>query len=83
MKKLLNLVSLIFLVCLVLLTAACTKRNLKQQAMACDCPPVAAKPETILTPEPQSELKSAIVTADYALLKPAQWSDIDGLSSDD
>ena len=77
------------LVCVLLLTVSCAKHNVKPVATNCDCTnqnsrqnngnnlPIAI-PET---PTSNTDIKPA--TPDYALLKPAKWEDIDGLTSDD
>ena len=74
------------LICLILLTISCAKRNVKPVAVNCDCAKATeSKLKTEPTSEPTTEPKSAslIITPDYALLKPASWQDIDGLSTDD
>ena len=67
------------LVCMLLLTVSCANRSLKPEAANCSCNQVSSLPE----PKPITETKVSSITPDYALLKPAQWSDIDGFSTDD
>jgi membrane-bound lytic murein transglycosylase A len=75
---------LLILVCLVLLTASCAKKNVKPAqggAQNCDC-----KTSPIQLPDSakaNGDTKPTTPTPDYALLKPANWNDIDGYASDD
>jgi len=73
MKKIFLLLLLIFL------TASCAKRNLKPNLPSCNCPSEAPVAETKPTEKPTEPVK----IADYSLLKPAKWEDIDGLLEDD
>lgn len=83
----------LILVCVVLLTVSCAKKNVKptpNNAQTCDCAQTAKPSETAPiqlpdSPKNNGELKPAtpIPTLDYALLKPANWSDIDGFAEDD
>ena len=72
-----------------LLTVSCTKRNVKpspQKSMqTCDCAQQTAPIQPPDTTKSNGETKPAtpIITPDYALLKPAAWSDIDGFAEDD
>jgi len=77
------------LFCVILLTASCATRNVKpevsQAAKTCDC---AQQTASIQQPDSQKQnVDTKTVTpiniADYALLKSASWSDIDGFSEDD
>ncbi len=83
----------LILVCVVLLTVSCAKKNVKpipNNAQNCDCAQ-AAKPNEIApiqlpdSPKTKGEIKPTTLTStlDYALLKPANWSDIDGFAEDD
>ena len=77
------------LFCLILLTASCATRNVKPQAQqatkACDCAQQAAAIQQPDSQKPNIDTKAVtpINTPDYALLKSASWSDIDGFSEDD
>jgi membrane-bound lytic murein transglycosylase A len=73
------------LVCLVLLTVSCASQNLKSESQksvqTCDCSKQNASPDSTKS---NVDIKPAtIITPDYALLKPAVWSDIDGFTEDD
>ena len=74
---------LIFL--LILFTASCAKHNIKPNLPSCNCPPSTQISEGT----PPSEVKPTekptepAKIADYSLLKPAKWEDIDGLQADD
>lgn len=61
-----------------LLTFSCSKRNVKPAIANCDC---AKSTEPEIAPE--SKTISTIITPDYAQLKQAQWTDVDGFSADD
>ncbi|HSF70780.1 MAG TPA: hypothetical protein VLA25_00665, partial [Methylotenera sp.] len=67
-----------FIIFVVLLAVSCSKANVKHvpqpKISDCDC--------TQQTPPPVEQTKP-VITQDYALLKPAQWEDIDGFSEDD
>ena len=69
------------LVCMLLLTVSCAKRNVKPVAASCDCNQVTSSPEPKPTTDPK--IISSSITPDYALLKPASWQDIDGFTTDD
>ena len=82
----------LILVCMVLLTVSCAKKNVKpakQSVQNCDCAQPAKSTELPVqlpdSPKANSELKPTIVisTPDYALLKPANWAEIDGFAEDD
>jgi membrane-bound lytic murein transglycosylase A len=83
----------LILVCVVLLTVSCAKKNVKptpNSAQNCACAQ-AAKPNEIVptqlpdSPKTNGEIKPTTLTStpDYALLKPANWNDIDGFAEDD
>jgi len=72
-------------VSLVLLTVSCGNRNLKPEVQksvqTCDCTQQTASPDTTKS---NVDIKpTTIITPDYALLRPAVWSDIDGFTEDD
>ena len=69
------------LICLLLLTVSCAKRNVKPVVASCDCNQVTPLPE----PKPSTDPKTipSSITPDYALLKAASWQDIDGFTTDD
>ena len=77
------------LVCVLLITVSCAKHNVKPVNTNYDCTNQNSRqnssnnlPIAILdTPPNNTEIKPT--TPDYALLKPAKWEDIDGLTSDD
>ena len=77
------------LVCVLLLAVSCAKRNVRPVAASCDCTQQNTRnnlPNPIPETNPSNtDIKPAtpVNTADYALLKPAKWEDIDGLISDD
>jgi membrane-bound lytic murein transglycosylase A len=83
----------LILVCVLLLSVSCTKNNVRQAAVNCDCTNQNSRQNTsnnLPIPIPEappsnSDVKptTPINTPDYALLKPAKWEDIDGLTSDD
>ncbi len=72
---------------------ACAKKNVKNTALVrpaasnikCDCA-VITPSEQISEPKPNdanpAESKEATKTADYSLLKPAKWDEVDGLNQD-
>ncbi len=76
------------LICVLLFSVSCAKRNVRPVAASCDCTNQNSQQNSgnnlpITTPEMlpnNTEIKP--VTPDYALLKPAKWEDIDGLTSD-
>ncbi len=81
----------LILVCMALVTVSCTKKNVKttqQTEQHCDC----AQPAKVVDTSPIQLPEAAKVnieklpnttSAEYTLLKPAQWSDIDGFAQDD
>jgi membrane-bound lytic murein transglycosylase A len=78
----------LILVCLVLLTVSCTKRNIKPApngGQSCDCTQKTLPNQLPGSSKNNAEVKptTPINTPDYALLKPASWSDINGLVEDD
>ncbi|MES2500369.1 MAG: MltA domain-containing protein, partial [Pseudomonadota bacterium] len=85
---------LIGLVLLVILTTSCGEKNAKPVVVkpslpACNCPqqPIQLPPATQtgkLEPTPESIIvKPDSKLADYSLLKPANWEEVDGLMQDD
>ena len=74
---------------MVLVTVSCAKRNVKpspqKSVTTCDCAQQTALAQPPDTTKSNGETKPAapIITPDYALLKPAAWSDIDGFAEDD
>jgi membrane-bound lytic murein transglycosylase A len=79
----------LILICVLLLTISCTKNNVRQAAANCDCNNQNSNNNLPIpipeAPPSNSDVKptTPINTPDYALLKPAKWEDIDGLTSDD
>ena len=81
------------LFCIILVTASCAKKNVKpaqQTTQNCDCTQPAKASETapIQLPEASKpavddKASTPVNTADYALLKPVNWRDIDGFAEDD
>ena len=81
------------LFCMVLLTVSCAKKNVKptqQTTQNCDCTQSAKPSEKVPiqlpeAPKPAVDDKAStpVNTADYALLKPVSWRDIDGFAEDD
>ncbi len=77
------------LVCMLLLTVSCANRNVKPVTTSCDCTNQNSRQNSgnklpIAIPEaPPSNADIKPATPDYALLQPAKWEDIDGLTSDD
>ena len=81
------------LFCMVLLTVSCAKKNVKptqQTTQNCDCTQSAKPSEKapIQLPEASKpavddKASTPVNTADYALLKPVNWRDIDGFAEDD
>ena len=82
----------LILVCMVLLTVSCAKKNLKpaqQSVQNCDCAQL-VKPTLLPGQLPDSPKANGETqptkptsTAQYALLKPSQWDNIDGFAEDD
>ena len=74
---------------MVLVTVSCAKRNVKpspqKNVTTCDCTQQTTPAQPPDTTKSNGEIKPAapIITPDYALLKPAAWSDIDGFAEDD
>jgi membrane-bound lytic murein transglycosylase A len=83
----------LILICVLLLTISCAKKNVKPSAnstQTCDCTQTAKPSETAPIQLPDSSKTNGntkpaapLSTPDYAFLKPANWSDIDGFSDDD
>jgi membrane-bound lytic murein transglycosylase A len=83
----------LILVCIVLFTASCAKKNVKltsNSTQNCVCTQTVKSSEMAPiqlpdSPKNNSDSKptATISMPDYALLKPAIWSDIDGLAEDD
>ena len=78
------------LLLLILLIASCSKRMVKPAQVPCTCPPVQTQTgESLPIQLPEGtkpdEVKPIEPTkiADYSLLKPAKWQDVDGLLEDD
>ena len=69
------------LICLLLLTVSCAKRNVKPVAANCDCNQVTPLPEPKPITDPKTTLSS--IEPDYALLKATSWQDVDGFTTDD
>ena len=81
----------LILICILLVTVSCAKKNVKptqQTAQNCDC----AQPVKVVDAPPiqlpenakaNVEKLANTTSAEYALLKLAQWSDIDGFAQDD
>jgi membrane-bound lytic murein transglycosylase A len=67
-----------FIIFVVLLTVSCSKANVKHapQPISSNCDCTQQTPLTVEQTKP-------VITQDYALLKPAQWEDVDGFSEDD
>jgi membrane-bound lytic murein transglycosylase A len=83
----------LILICLVLLTSSCAKRNVKPVQVGvqkCDCvqpsKPIEA-PSVQLPDTPKSTVDTKpvqpVIMPDYAFLKSANWSDIEGFTEDD
>ena len=80
------------LICVLLLSVSCAKRNVRPVAASCDCTNQNSQQNTgnnLPIPQPETPLSNSdtkptvpLNTPDYALLKPAKWEDIDGLTSD-
>lgn len=76
------------------LTVSCAKRNVKPTmptppatsvTQKCDCTKQTVPVPAPSAPQSGSDIKPlppAVITPDYALLKPAQWEDIDGVLED-
>ena len=74
--------------------AACSKKNVKP-VIAKPTPPAVCACPTTATPSPvqlpdsrpmdtkPTDVKSEPKVADYSLLKPAKWEEVDGFSQDD
>ncbi len=83
----------LILICLVLLTSSCAKRNVKPVQVGvqkCDCvqpskPIVAPSVQLPDTPKSTVDTKPVqpVIMPDYAFLKSANWSDIEGFTEDD
>ncbi|MGB7816712.1 MAG: murein transglycosylase A [Methylotenera sp.] len=79
----------LILVCVVLVTVSCAKHNVKPEvqksAPTCDCTQQTTSIQPPDTSKSNVETKptTPAITPDYALLKPAIWSDLDGFAEDD
>ena len=76
------------LLLLVLFTVSCAKRNIKPNILGCNCPPTQTNelppiqlPDGAKPPDIKSGGSTKI--AEFSLLKPANWQDLDGFSEDD
>ena len=90
MKKTATLFIVMLVVCIL---PACANKNVKAieplqpslSAAKCDCATVATvqttAPKTVETKP--ADAKEIVKIADYGLLKPAKWEDVDGLDQDD
>jgi membrane-bound lytic murein transglycosylase A len=71
------------LVCISFLSVACVKQTIKPEpksAKNCDCVQQTPLPDTSKPEQPSAK---PIITPDYALLKPANWQELDGFLTDD
>ena len=74
---------------MVLVTVSCAKRNVKpspqKSVTTCDCAKQTVPTQPPDTTKANGETKpvTPIIMPDFALLKPAAWSDIDGFAEDD
>lgn len=73
---------------LVLFTVSCAKRNIKPNISGCNCPPTQTNelppiqlPDGAKSPDIKPNGSTKI--AEFSLLKPANWQDLDGFSEDD
>ena len=82
----------LILIFLILVTASCAKKYIKpaqQSIQNCDCAHLAKSAESPVplpdSPNANGEIKSTVVISvtDYALLKPASWTKVDGFIEDD
>ncbi len=79
----------LILVCVVLVTVSCAKRNVKpvvqKSVQTCNCTQQTMPIQLPDTTKSNVDTKpvTPIITSDYALLKPVIWSDIDGFTEDD
>ena len=92
MAKLGSMQNILVLIFVVLSTASCAKKNVRpaqQNVKNCDCIQVAKPTESPVqlpdSPKAVGEIKPTTVVSapDYALLKPANWAEIDGFAEDD
>ena len=93
MAKLGSMQKYLVLIFVILVTASCANKNVKsaqQNRQTCDCaqPAKASESPPVQlpdSPKANGEIKSTTVisTADYALLKPASWTEVDGFTEDD
>lgn len=72
---------------MVLVTASCAKQKVKPvaQKSTCDCTKQTAPVQLPDSAKPNGDARptAPIITPDFALLKPAGWSDVDGFAEDD
>ena len=80
----------LILACVLLLTVSCTKQNVKpltqDNTINCDCKQQGNHSPIQLPNTQQTNSEKPTIpsnTPDFALLKPAKWEDIDGLTTDD
>ncbi len=78
----------LILVCVILSTVSCAKRNIKPTPVSvqnCDCTQQTLPTQLPGLSKTNAEVKptTPINTADYALLKPVNWGDINGFVEDD
>lgn len=81
----------LLLLCVLLMTVACSKRVVKSEKPLCDCPPPVEIGTSELPPIQLPNIETSATTqpvetsntTQYDLLKPANWQDLDGLLVDD
>ena len=92
MAKLDSMQKFLVLIFVILVTVSCAKKNVKpaqQSVQNCDCAQLVKPSESPVqlpdSPKTNGEIKSTTVisTPDYALLKPANWTEVDGFAEDD
>ena len=92
MAKLGSMQKILVLIFVILVTVSCAKKNVKpaqQSVQNCDCAQLAKPTESPVqcpdSPKTNGEIKSSTIinTPDYALLKPANWTEVDGFAEDD
>ena len=83
---------ILVLIFVISVTVSCAKKNLKppqQRVQNCDCAQLAKPTESPAqcpdSPKTNGEIKSSTIInmPDYALLKPANWTEVDGFAEDD